>query len=126
MSLLKICSLILFYFISRAAFAAAPTCIVFKGHQLQEKLCFNDSIKGWVSERCMGVKKKCEVNKFFEEKKSLPDMTPKNGQNPAALYCHHLKLEVIVLRDPQEDEQSFCVFKDKTIVDANAVERHVK
>lgn len=125
MSLLKICSLILFYFISRAALSAPPPCITFQGHQMKEKLCFKDSVKGWVSERCIS-NKKCDVNDFFAEKKPVPELTPKEGQNPAALVCHHLKLEVIVLRDPQENEQSFCVFKDKTIADANAIERHVK
>lgn len=124
MNLLKICSLIIFYFLSRAALSAP--CEIYKGYQTTEKLCWNDSIKGWLPEKCVD-QKKCAALQFFSEKQTVPAHPPgKGGQNPAALKCHHLKLDVIVLRDPQNNEQSFCVFKDKSLVDANAVEGHVK
>jgi hypothetical protein len=125
MTLLKICSLILFYFITRVALAAP--CENFEGYKLKEKLCWNDKIKGWMSERCKNQDNKCEARDFFQQKKKIskvPDSI--NGQNPAALYCHHLKLGVVVLKDAHKNEQSFCQFKDQSLVDANAIERHVR
>ncbi len=125
MSIFKICSLIIFYFISRVALSA--TCANFSGYQHKEKLCFDKSIKGWISERCATEKSSCEARKFFNSKKQMTRLpSAQDGQNPAALHCHQLKLEVIVLKDSQNNEQSFCAFADKTIVDANAIERHMR
>lgn len=120
MSLLKISSLILLYFLSRVAFAA--NCETYLGFKTKEKLCFDNSIKGWVSEKCLEKNSQCEAKKFFDKKKkvTLPELV--GGQNPASIYCHQLKLEILILKDSNENEQSFCQFSDKTIVDANAVE----
>jgi hypothetical protein len=124
MTIFKLCSLILFYFLSRAAFAAP--CEVFTGHLVKEKLCFNQSVKGWMTEKCLDGKTKCDAKDFFAEKKKLSNPQGVNGQNPAALYCHNLKLDILILKDSHNNEQSFCVFKDKTLVDSNAVERFVR
>lgn len=124
MNIFKLCSLIIFYFISRVALSAP--CETFLGYEHKEKLCFDKTIKGWISEKCSATDSSCEARKFFQKKnpkQRLP--SGQGGQNPAALHCHNLKLEVIVLRDSQNNEQSFCAFPDKTIVDANAVERHL-
>lgn len=48
MNVFKICSLIIFYFISRVALSA--TCENVSGHQHKEKLCFDQSIKKQISE----------------------------------------------------------------------------
>lgn len=123
MNLLKICSLILFYFLSRVALSAP--CEVYEGYKTKENFCFNTKIKGYLPEKC--IDSKCEAFKFFESKQARPEIPESvGGQNPAALVCHALKLSVIVLKDPQGNEQSFCEFKDKSLVDANAVEGHVK
>lgn len=124
MTISKLCGLIIFYFLSRAAFAS--TCEDFQGYKLKEKLCFNDSVKGWMSAKCLNEKTPCEAKTFFAEKKKLPEPVSVNGQNPAALYCHNLKLDIVILKDSHNNEQSYCVFADKTMVDANAVERHVR
>lgn len=124
MSIFKVCTFILFYFLSRMALAS--TCETLQGYQLKEKVCWNDSVKGWMSEKCV-KQESCEANKFFKTKKQIGKIYPgEGGQNPAALVCHHLKLKVLILRDPSNNEQSFCEFLDKSIVDANAIERHVK
>jgi hypothetical protein len=124
MTISKLCGLILFYFLSRAAFAS--NCDDFQGYKLKEKLCFNNSVKGWISAKCLDEKTKCDAVDFFGDKKKMPESVSVNGQNPAALYCHNLKLDIVILKDSHNNEQSFCVFKDKTMVDANAVERHVR
>lgn len=105
----------------------AANCENFKGYELKEKLCWDQSIRGWITARCLDKNQKCQAKDFFSSKLeaiSLPEM--KGGQNPAAMICHHLKLEVLILKDPQNNEQSFCRFKDKSLVDANSVERNVK
>lgn len=124
MTVQKICGLIIFYFISRMAFAAP--CEEFTGLQMKEKLCFNQSVKGWMSEKCADQKTKCDAKDFFAEKKKLTTPKGVNGQNPAALFCHELKLDIVILKDAHNSEQSFCMFKDKTLVDANAIERFVR
>jgi len=117
--MLKLSSLIILYFLSRVAFAAE--CETFTGFKIKEKLCFDKSISGWISEKCI-TDKNCLAKKFFTIKKkvSLPDLV--GGQNPATMYCHQLKLEILILKDSSDNEQSFCQFPDRSIVDANAVE----
>lgn len=121
MNIFKLCSLIIFYFISRVALSAP--CENLTGFKMNEKVCFDKSIKGWISEKCSS----CEAEKFFKTKKEKARLpSSQNGQNPAALHCHQLKLEVVVLKDSQNNEQAYCVFADKSLVDANAIERHMK
>ena len=69
MNITKICSLIIFYFISRMAFASP--CEEFQGFKLKEKLCFNNSVKGWMSAKCFDENTKCDVKDFFAQKKAL-------------------------------------------------------
>lgn len=106
--------------------AFAAPCEEFTGHQMKEKLCFDQSVKGWISEKCVDPKSNCDAKVFFAEKKKLSPLKGVNGQNPAALFCHQLKLDIVILKDAHKNEQSFCMFKDKTLVDANAVERFVR
>jgi len=109
---------LLFLFTSTAF---ANNCETFTGYQLKEKLCWDKSLRGWVSARC--IKENCEA----KSKAKMP-ARPANsmGQNPAAMACHDLKLDVVILRDSQNDEQSFCQFKDKSLIDTNALVRNLK
>ena len=90
-----------------------------------EKVCLEDSVKGWVSASCLS--QKFEAKAFFKTEQSRP-RTPSSvgGQNPDTMVCHALKLPVIILKDAKNNEQSFCVFKDKSIVSAEAVGGFVK
>ena len=117
--MLKLSSLIIFYFLSRVAFAAE--CETYTGFKMKEKLCFDKSISGWISAKCI-TDKNCLAKKFFTIKKkvTLPELV--GGQNPSAMYCHKLKLEVLILKDSSDNEQSFCQFTDGSMVDVNAVE----
>lgn len=124
MNVLKLSFLFLIS-LSNGAFAA--NCEIFQGYQLKEKLCWDQSIRGWITASCLDKAQTCQAKKIFQSKINMP--TPPlglNGQNPAALVCHHLKLEVLILKDSLNHEQSFCRFKDQSIIDANAVERNVK
>lgn len=108
---------------SLSSLVSAAPCEVFQGYELKEKLCFDKVIKGWISERCLN-NTRCEARFFFAGKKEKVELAPGiNGQNPATQYCHHLKLEVFILKDSHHNEQSFCAFKDGSIVDANTIEK---
>jgi hypothetical protein len=120
MNIFKLCSLIIFYFISRVALSAP--CENLSGYKMNEKVCFDKAIKGWISEKCSS----CDAEKFFKSKKVSTRLPSVDGRNPAALLCHQFKLEVVVLKDSQNNEQSYCIFPDKSLVDANAIERHMK
>lgn len=101
---------------------AEEICETFKGITSEEKLCFDNKVQGWISKICS--EKKCDALKFFEKKpeKKIKLPVSQGGQNPATLYCHVLKLPVVILKDSQNNEQSFCQFEDESLVDANAIE----
>lgn len=124
MTFLKFSLILFFCILSPASFGSQ--CEIFQGFQLQEKLCWDKSIRGWLSFKCLNHKQACLARDFFQEKKTVSAPEGHNGQNPAAMICHTLKLNVLILKDTQGNEQSFCRFSDQTIVDANAVERNVK
>lgn len=110
---------LLFLFLTSTALA--NNCETFTGYQLKEKLCWDKSLRGWVSARC--IKVDCEA----KSKPKVPTRSPTSlGQNPAAMACHDLKLGVVILRDSQNYEQSFCQFKDKSLIDTNALARNLK
>ncbi len=101
--------------------ALANNCETFTGYELKEKLCWDKSLRGWVSSRCLT--EKCEARSKLNH-----PVTSKSfmGQNPAAQLCHDLKLRVVILKDTQNNEQSFCQFKDKSLIDTNALVRNLK
>ncbi len=124
MNVLKLSFLFLIS-LSNGAFAA--NCETFQGYQLKEKLCWNQSIRGWITASCLDEGQTCQAKKLFLSKIKMPTRPLGiNGQNPAALICHQLKLEVLILKDSHNQEQSFCRFKDQSMIDANAIERNVK
>lgn len=123
MTFFKLCALIICYFVSRVAFSAS--CETFTGISQQEKVCWNDSVKGWVSEKCLTTN--CNASEFFKTAHAKPRLPSSvGGQNPAAMICHTLKLPVVILKDAHNNEQSFCTFADKSIVSADAIGNHVK
>lgn len=124
MTFLKFSLIFFFCILSPASFGSQ--CEFFQGFQLKEKLCWDKSIRGWLSSKCQDQKQPCLARNFFQEKKVVSVPESLNGQNPAAMICHSLKLNVLILKDTQGNEQSFCRFSDQTIVDANAIERNVK
>lgn len=105
--------------LSSTSFAA--NCEFFKGREMSEKLCWDNSLKGWVSARCLTDK--CEAKNKIKAPSPAENL---QGQNPAAIFCHDLKQSVVILRDSQNNEQSFCLFKDKSLIDSNALMRNVK
>jgi hypothetical protein len=117
MSLFKISALIIVYFISRAALAT--TCETWTGINSSRKLCWDPTIKAWISSHCQ---ENCEAKKFLESKLQSKKPASLKGQNRAADACHRLELPVVVLKDSNGNEQAFCELKDRTLVSATAIE----
>lgn len=125
MNLLKICALILFYFLSRVAMA--NPCETFKALNSEVTLCWSEKLMGWVSKDCFDPKKTCEALKFFETAAKISDVSENtDGQNPSAKLCKELDLTVDIYRDSQNNEQSMCVFGDLSMVDSHTLRRHVR
>lgn len=84
-------------------------------------LCWNSEHKAWITKGCFT--KQCEALQYLKNPRRIK-LSSHEGfvQNPASRLCKELKLEVEILRDEYGDEQSFCVFGDKSMVDSNAVE----
>lgn len=121
-NLFKIISVILFYFLGRMAIAA-ETCEVYKSLRESHEVCWSIDHKAWITKKCLDKKSKCDAMKFLTGPKVKVTLPKLDSQNPAAMYCHALKHKVDIYRDGLENEQSFCIFKDKTMIDVNAVER---
>jgi hypothetical protein len=117
-------SAFLFLFLSQGALAAP--CDTFSSNNEKYKLCWNDEHKSWLNEVCS--KKSCESQEFLKKKHKAPsiekDLT--GGRNSSALICPAMKLSLVILKDAQNNEQSFCQFSDKSLADANAVRRAMK
>ena len=74
-----------------------------------------------ISENCVPLEKsKCDAAKALKQKKSL--IAPKTnvgGKNPGAIVCKDLlKKEIRVLKNHKDDENSFCVFDDGSMISA--------
>lgn len=79
-----------------------------------------------ISENCFNEevsleKSSCDAAKILKQKKTLvvPGNAFSGGKNPGAVACGvALKKQVIVLKDSKNNENSFCVFDDQSMISA--------
>jgi hypothetical protein len=79
-----------------------------------------------ISENCFNEtvtleKSTCDAAKILKQKKTLtvPATAFTGGKNPGAVACGiGLNKQVIVLKDINENENSFCVFDDQSMISA--------
>lgn len=86
----------------------------------------NSKTNLYISEYCLHAKTKCEAMSAFEqtEKIKLPPGSVTGGKNPAAIICSAgLKQKVIILKDKNEDENSFCLFNDGSIISTSSLNK---
>ncbi|WP_408095649.1 hypothetical protein ACJVC5_11445 [Peredibacter sp. HCB2-198] len=87
-----------------------------------------------ISENCFNPKvtleqSKCDAAKIFKEKKTykIPAGAAKGGKNPGAVICKDvLKKQIRILKNHKDDENSFCVFDDGSMVSAIGLETILK
>ncbi|WPU66664.1 hypothetical protein [Peredibacter starrii] len=74
-----------------------------------------------ISESCIPLDKlKCDAAKALKKKHSLQSpKTNVGGKNPGAIVCKDLlKKEIRILKNHKDDENSFCVFEDGSMISA--------
>ena len=74
-----------------------------------------------ISQNCVPLEKsKCDAAKALKQKHSL--QAPKTnigGKNPGAVVCKDLlKKQIRILKNHKDDENSFCVFDDGSMISA--------
>lgn len=75
--------------------------------------CFNDDVTL--------EKSSCEAAKILKNKKSIVVSADSfsGGKNPGAVACGvGLKKQVVILKDSKDNENSFCVFDDQSMISA--------
>lgn len=75
-----------------------------------------------LSRRCIESKSGCQALSAVKKKleMSFTEEQLSGGKNPASLLCSHgHKGEVLILKDKEGNENSFCRFADRSIVRAN-------
>lgn len=75
--------------------------------------CFNDDVSL--------EKSSCDAAKILKSQKTLvvPANSFTGGKNPGAVACSiGLKKQVVVLKDSKNNENSFCVFDDQSMISA--------
>lgn len=79
-----------------------------------------------ISENCFSdevalLKSKCDAARALSAPKSLSINSNEfiGGKNPGAVVCSQgLKMKVLVLKDSKDNENSFCVFNDQSMISA--------
>lgn len=116
MTPVKVTSAIILYFLARTAMSA---CEPYTGFKSKYSICWSETHTAFVSESCL--KSKCDaVHSSLTKKLEVKKV---GGKNPASVSCREKGQEVVLLKDAQGDEQSFCLFKDGSLIDVNAIER---
>jgi hypothetical protein len=99
-----------------SSLAFASDCEVRKGHTISRTICWSDVIKAHVSEDCLTQKCAALVLKIGSPVKAVP------GSNRTVSACTQTGAGVIVLRDDQGNEESFCEYSDGSLRSASSVE----
>lgn len=117
---MRIWCLLSFLFISFGVKAEAH-CRTLNSLREEFTVCWNDTHKGWFSKNCDSGK--CEAISFLAlaKKTKLKKIQP-DSKNPSVRFCHEKQIPIEILRDKEGNEQSYCLFPDKSLVDSNTVE----
>lgn len=116
MSVLKISVFILSYFFARIAFSACET-YTRSGSNLT--LCFDETNKVLISERCM--KTNCDAKKFLSQHKQNKTQVRENVDGTKT--CSELQLSSVMMTDPKGKSQPFCLFTDGSVLEASVVDK---
>ncbi len=115
MSPVKLTSAIILYFLARTAFSACETYT--DSAQSKTSICWHQETKSYVSESCL--KTECQALHAPLSRKEKLDLD--GGKNPASVKCKEFGQQVVILKDPNQDELSFCLFPDGSLVDVHAI-----
>lgn len=118
--MLKISLFILFYFLSRMTFAAAD-CTAYSSYDKSMKVCWDSKITAYISSSCFDKKKKCDALSFLKKQPRLIEVYPTGTPNLNSIACQRFGYEDVVLSDSLGNQESFCLFKDGSLLEAGVV-----
>ncbi len=94
---------------------------------------YNPNTKILISDTCLDEsqsldKSKCEAAKALKNKNLQVDPVHfRGGKNPGAVACTSgLKKKIIILKDSKDNENSFCVFEDESMISAINLQNIIK
>lgn len=87
-----------------------------------------------ISENCLDqnqtlLKSNCEAAKILKQTLSISLRSKdfNGGKNPGAVICkNYLKQNIVILKDPDQNENSFCQFEDRSLISAISLMTLVK
>lgn len=94
---------------------------------------YNADSRILISDTCLDEsqsldKSKCEAAKALKNKNLKVDAVHfRGGKNPGAVACTEaLKKKIIILKDSKNNENSFCVFEDESMISAINLQNIIK
>lgn len=87
----------------------------------------NNATGELISKSCLS--KKCEATKVLKKIsfKKIDSAKFSGGKNPGAVLCHELKnTQVVFLRDLNGNDNSFCMFSDKSLLSSASLEMQAR
>ncbi len=93
-----------------------------------------DKGKILISENCLDqnqtlLNSQYEAAKILKQARSLSVRSKdfSGGKNPGAVICrNYLKQNIVILKDPDQNENSFCQFEDRSLISAISLMALVK
>ena len=108
------------------AFASDYTKQIWSHKSNHYLVAYHSKTKLSISEFCLHEGQKCEAMQAFlsTDKITLPPGSVYGGKNPAAVICSlGLKQRVLTLKNNKEDENSFCLFGDGSIISTSSLSK---
>jgi putative hemolysin len=98
--------------------AHAAECELYSGFNMKAEICWNDEHKAFVSKNCLP--NSCDA--LMDMKFRFPANHPSKRINLSTLACVKAGATIVVLKDHDRDELSFCQFPDGSLRDVSSVE----
>ena len=103
---------------------SAAVCEKFSEAQGQFEICWDETWNAWVSKSCLTSN--CDATLLLKNSFPKIERSPrKSSRNPLSDSCKFIEANLLILRDSRQNEYTFCVLKDKSLIDASAVERKI-
>ncbi len=103
---------------------AFADCETYTRFGVATEICWIPDYKGYFAKKCLSH---CDARKFLDKHHKRPAKIDRmGGKNPDSQYCLASGFSVVVMRDAKLNQQSFCEFSDKSVVDTNAFARSLR
>jgi putative hemolysin len=100
------------------AFGCESKIVYTKTNGEKISLCFDQKIKGYVSETCT---KSCQARKFLNQIVPIKVKELKGGKDPHSVACVKRQGKLNLYRDEKGNEYAFCESPDGSAVSADLI-----